>query len=431
MESQEKYEVTPHVINPSVSMFLNEERFEFAQRIGKMLAASTMLPDHFRSNLGNCLIALNLAERLGIDVFGLMQTSYVVHGRPGFEAKLLIALFNSRSQLFIPPLRWEIKGDFPKGKDAACRAYAIDKDTKEPLYGEWIDWPLVKAEGWDSKNGSKWLTIPGQMFRYRSASFFINVFEPGLKMGIRTVDEIEDSIIDITPERTLKPSGSTEALEPGADPYKTQDLTKNPTPQGGSEEADTSSDDLPPSPPPSEKIAIEAGPETLDSKVLFRNEWANLRTAGYSTFIHKHFARIEKSLADWPDLEKEMVEKWIKFYPENPWPLVKKAAETEEAPKAEAENGNGSLWHFCPVKNARIHITACQKCSEFADCEERWIYEDKMKLYAAELGQAYFDCLKIYDAKSAPNVPLDMRADVLKDLQSALDRQNAGEGEEA
>jgi len=201
-----------------VSMFLNEQRFEFAQRIGKMLAASTMVPEHFRNNIGNCLIALNMSERLGIDVFGLMQTSYVVHGRPGFEAKLLIALFNSRTELFTAPLRWEMKGDFPKGQDAKCRAYAVDKETKEPLYGEWIDWPLVKAEGWFDKANSKWKTMPGQMFRYRSASWFINVYEPGLKMGIQTVDELEDMIIDVTPKRKDIPA-ITELPPEGEDIY--------------------------------------------------------------------------------------------------------------------------------------------------------------------------------------------------------------------
>jgi hypothetical protein len=183
------------------SIFLSLERFEFAKKVASMLAASSMVPEQYRGpvGVGNCMIALNLAERLGVDVFGLMQTSYVVHGRPGFEAKLVIALFNAQTKLFVPPLRWEFKGDFPRGKDAGCRAYAMDKESGELVYGEWIDWQMVEAEGWSKKQGSKWLTMPGQMYRYRSAAFFVNTYEPGLKMGIMTTDELEDSIIDMTP----------------------------------------------------------------------------------------------------------------------------------------------------------------------------------------------------------------------------------------
>jgi hypothetical protein len=192
------------VSNQSQSIFLSMERFEFAKKVASMLASSSYVPDQFRgpSGVGNCMIMLNLSERLGVDIFGLMQTSYVVHGRPGFEAKLIIALFSAQTKLFVPPIRWEMKGDFPKGPDAACRAYAKDKKTGENLYGEWIDWELIKAEGWDKDKGSmksKWNTMPGQMFRYRSASFFINAYEPGLKMGIMTVDELEDNVIDVTP----------------------------------------------------------------------------------------------------------------------------------------------------------------------------------------------------------------------------------------
>ena len=337
IEEQEKYEVTGKeetgmglvTKQAQVSMFLNEQRFEFAQRIGKMLSASTMVPEHFRNNIGNCLIALNLSERLGIDVFGLMQTSYVVHGRPGFEAKLLIALFNSRTELFIPPLRWEMKGEFPKGKDSRCRAYAIDKDTKEPLYGEWIDWEMIEAEGWNVdkpyKSGqgvqkSKWNTIPGQMFRYRAASFFINAYEPGLKMGIQTVDELEDMIIDVTPRREIKVDGEA----PEKPTYEVKDFEEL--------KGVTDKENPPPSPPPPE---IKIDGKTLDEKTLFRNEWVNLKGAGYSTYIFKNATKIEANSKKWPDLFEEMQEKWVKLYPGVEWPLIEKGPEKpQESPES-------------------------------------------------------------------------------------------------
>lgn len=197
------------MVQPQNSIFLSIERFEFAKKVAAMLAGSNMVPAQYQgtAGVGNCMIALNLAERLNVDVFGLMQTSYVVHGRPGFEAKLLIALFNANTRLFIPPLRWENKGDFPEGEDAGCRAYAKDRETHDILYGDWIDFNMVKKMGWFDKKGPDgtsssnfWRTMKGQMFRYRAASFFINAYEPGLKMGIMTIDELEDSnIINVTP----------------------------------------------------------------------------------------------------------------------------------------------------------------------------------------------------------------------------------------
>jgi len=393
MEAQAKYEVATkddHEFNlitrqAQVSMFLNEQRFEFAQRIGNMLAHSTMVPEHFRGNLGNCLIALNLAERLGIDVFALMQTSYVVKGRPGFEAKLLIAIFNAKTSIFVPPLRWEFRGNFPYGQDAGCRAYAKDKETKENLYGEWVDFQMIKKMGWYDKkgpdgtvDGNMWRAIPGQMYRYRSASFFINAYEPGLKMGIKTVDDIMDETIDITPQSSLKIEGEKQP-EPGKDPYEVKPIQKE------------------------EPTVEKVGPETMDEKALYREEWVNLRSAGYSTFIHKNFRRIEDNGKRWPDLYHEMKEKWAKLYKEE-WPLVEKV------------QGN-----LAPVDQGEKVET-----DTLSDADKAFIVE--VEEYKDALDEKDFSTiLTFYGVAKKPVTELEGegRERFLSQLKKALDKQNA------
>jgi hypothetical protein len=51
---------------------------------------------------------------------------------------------------------------------------------------------MANAEGWTSKNGSKWKTMPEVMLRYRAASFFARMNCPEISMGIYTSDEIID-----------------------------------------------------------------------------------------------------------------------------------------------------------------------------------------------------------------------------------------------
>ena len=84
------------------SIFLSMERFEAAKKIASMLAASPMVPTIFQgpSGVGSCMIALNLAERMRVDPFMLMQNIYVVHGKPGLEGKLIIALVNGCTSPF-------------------------------------------------------------------------------------------------------------------------------------------------------------------------------------------------------------------------------------------------------------------------------------------------------------------------------------------
>lgn len=59
---------------------------------------------------------------------------------------------------------------------------------------------MAVKEGWYGKNGSKWQTMPEQMLRYRAASFFGRVYAPELLMGLRSAEEEQDRIIDVTPQ---------------------------------------------------------------------------------------------------------------------------------------------------------------------------------------------------------------------------------------
>jgi len=170
--------------------------FALLQRGASLLSASSLVPKDYQGNLPNCVIALNMASRMGADPLMVMQNLYVVHGRPGWSAQFLIATFNQNGRF--SAIRYEWKGE--PGDDAwGCRALAIEKETGEKLAGSWITWKLVKAEKWNERNGSKWLTMPEQMFMYRSAAWFIRAYAPEIAMGLRTAEEHEDDIIDVTP----------------------------------------------------------------------------------------------------------------------------------------------------------------------------------------------------------------------------------------
>ena len=183
------------VITSNNSLLFDTAGFEHAQRVSKMLASSTMVPEHFRNNIGNCVIALNYAHRAGIDPFMAMQKMYVIHGKPAIETQLQIALFNKGGQF--SSLKYKISG---KGDDQTCVAYATDLQTKEVIEGPPVSIAMAKAEGWYSKAGSKWKTLPELMLRYRAAAFFIRLYSPETTMGLHTTEELYDSnIIDITP----------------------------------------------------------------------------------------------------------------------------------------------------------------------------------------------------------------------------------------
>lgn len=174
------------------TLFFDIQRFEHAQRIAKLLASSTMVPAHFRDNIGNCLIALNYAERLGADPFMVMQRMYVIQGKPGIEGQLIIALVNQSGRF--DPLQFEERGNIntPEKDTDGVYAYATERRSGKILEGPIVDWATVKNEGWYNKSGSKWKTIAPLMFRYRAATFFARIYCPEVLLGMHTVEELRD-----------------------------------------------------------------------------------------------------------------------------------------------------------------------------------------------------------------------------------------------
>jgi len=170
--------------------FSTSASFELMQRQANMLAASTLVPQQYRDNLSNCVIALNMANRVGADPLMVMQNLYVVHGTPGWSAKFLIASFNQCGRF--SSVRYEWKGN-PGDRDYGCRAWAMEKATNERVESPWITWDLVRAEKWDSKNGSKWKTMPEKMFMYRSAAWLVDTVAPEISMGLQTADQINET----------------------------------------------------------------------------------------------------------------------------------------------------------------------------------------------------------------------------------------------
>lgn len=173
----------------SVGFFTDGKTFDHVQRIALMFSKSDLVPKRFQNNPGNCIIAIEMAQRMGASYLMVMQNLDVIQGKPGFSSTFLIACINACGKF--SPLRYE--EDEKEG--GRCRAWAFDKANEEKIYGAWVSMIMAKAEGWIDKNGSKWKTMPELMRRYRAAAFFQRQFAPEISMGLHTVEEI----IDITP----------------------------------------------------------------------------------------------------------------------------------------------------------------------------------------------------------------------------------------
>jgi hypothetical protein len=191
---------------------LNErDLFELADRKANALAHSDIVPAAYKGNKANCLLALNMAHRMGCDPLMVMQNVYVIQGRPSMSSQFLIAAFN-KSGTF-SAIKYEFTGT--EGQDSwGCRASAIEKETGEKHTGTLVSIAMAKAEGWATKGGSKWKTMPELMLRYRAAAFFIRQAAPEIALGFQTDDEVRD----VTPAPRPATRSVDELLNPKPEP---------------------------------------------------------------------------------------------------------------------------------------------------------------------------------------------------------------------
>jgi hypothetical protein len=110
------------------------------------------------------------------------------------------------------PLRFVMDND---ETPTSCYAVARDMATGEELKGERITLEMAKKEGWSTKNGSKWLTMPGQMLRYRAASFWSRAYASDMSLGMYTQDEVRDFA---EPPRNVTPKANPFVAEPEPEP---------------------------------------------------------------------------------------------------------------------------------------------------------------------------------------------------------------------
>jgi hypothetical protein len=148
-----------------------------------------------------------MAARLGADPLMVMQNLYIVHSNPSWSSQFLIATFNKSGKF--SALRYEFSGK-ENSDEWGCRAWAIEKDSKEKLLGSVVTIALAKKEGWYGKSGSKWVTMPQQMLMYRAASWFVRAYAPEIAMGLHTVEEIQDVYGDEFDGEIISDTGNEE-----------------------------------------------------------------------------------------------------------------------------------------------------------------------------------------------------------------------------
>ena len=179
--------------------------FETANRMAKALCSSTLVPSVYQgqSGLANCLIALEIAGRMRLSPYVVMQNMVPIHGKPTWSSSFLIGTVNASGRF--SPLRFQFDSE---DNPTWCYAEATERASGELLKGQKITIEMAKKEGWWNRSGSKWPSLTGQMLMYRAASFWQRVYCPEISLGLITQEEALDvaTVEDVTAQEAPGPA---------------------------------------------------------------------------------------------------------------------------------------------------------------------------------------------------------------------------------
>ena len=160
-------------------------------KVAQGLANSKLVPDSFRGDTWGVMIAMEMSNRMHIGLLQVLQSLYIVKGKPSWSGQFCISAINACGKFSPLEFIWYHDNE---GNITGCSAQATSLITGNLCTSPAITWETVTGFGWNEKSGSMW-NIPGQreqMYQYRAAAYFARTFCPEVLGGLYTKEENQD-----------------------------------------------------------------------------------------------------------------------------------------------------------------------------------------------------------------------------------------------
>lgn len=163
------------------------EELREAYKLAQVLCMAEVIPDAYKGKPADCMIAIDMANRMNISPLMVMQSLFVVKGKPSWSGQACMSFIQAN------PAFTDVKPVYVENaqkNDRGCYISAKRTSDGSEVKGVLVTLAMAKAEGW-TKN-QKWQNMPDLMLAYRAAAFFARVYCPAVLMGVSVEGEIED-----------------------------------------------------------------------------------------------------------------------------------------------------------------------------------------------------------------------------------------------
>lgn len=219
------------------NLVFNPQAMQAVNTLANMLADhSGMVPDHFNGKPGDLMGVIMQSGRWGMDPIAVAQSTFVLNGKIGYEAKLMQAVARANGGVDFEP---EYYGDWSRIQGN------IKKETKKrqnKKTKEWYD-AQVDAQGWTAadeqkvgvklvgtfpdgrvreidiplctcypRNSTNWIYDPQQQIYYTAVKRWVRRYAPHLGLGIQDYEDLAARQSQ-QEEREINPIQNTERKE--------------------------------------------------------------------------------------------------------------------------------------------------------------------------------------------------------------------------
>jgi hypothetical protein len=195
---------------PNAHLF-DTAKFEQSQRLALAMATASLIPKHLIGSVvqqtqANCLRIVNQAVRWGMDPFAIMDETYVVNGKLGYQGKLVAAVINARAELAQP---LAVIFNHAKGDDLAAVVFGSKKpippdafkvleqfahDELAPVQNQLLMNGIMAIRisvGQAKTDNQMWKKDPQQKLFYSGATKWARRWHPEIILGVVTDDDMD------------------------------------------------------------------------------------------------------------------------------------------------------------------------------------------------------------------------------------------------
>lgn len=162
-----------------------------ATYIASKLARTAFVPREFQGNEANVAAAILEGKSLGMDPMEALKSIYVVHGRPGLYAKVMLKMITEQGHKLYPVER----------TDTRVILRAIRKE--DPSVSVDYDWTIERAARAGYTSNAKYKTNPTEMLHWKAVSEAARFTFSDVIGGAKSVEDIEDGDFDESTQPTV------------------------------------------------------------------------------------------------------------------------------------------------------------------------------------------------------------------------------------